>query len=296
MRIGTAEPQSTFTTQGLTLKDILIAQGYSSSITIVEAQSSSTENVEKLRRGELDFAFIASNWIGKALRGERPFVSPAPISIVAPLNAGPMYFITLQQSAMTSIYDMRGKRVAVGAAHSGTCQHAMSILGALGISFHDIEPVYLDFATGAHALINGDVDAQLQCPYPNKVMTSLDQNYDLRVLSLSQDDISRIIAAHPIYRPTLMKRGSLRALTEDALQAAVLNVIITRADIDEALLNVLLSCFYKHHQELARLNGLYQSLPDVFADLRMRGIQSMAYDGADIHPAAQRFYQQHGFS
>ncbi len=68
-------------------------------------------------------------------------------------------------------------------------QHARVILGTLGLSFADFTPIYLDFAAGADALARGEVDAQLQCPIPNKVMMAFAERVLLRVLPYAPGDL-----------------------------------------------------------------------------------------------------------
>ena len=89
------------------------------------------------------------------------------------LVAGVVFFIVRAGSDIRTVADLRGRRVAVGMKTSGMVQHAHNIFGVLGLSFSDFTPVYLDFAAGADALALGEVDAQFQCPIPNRVMSDL---------------------------------------------------------------------------------------------------------------------------
>ncbi len=294
MRIGTAEANSTFTTQGHALGQVLRETGYDGPIEIIDARFASTENAQKLEDGELDFGFIASNWVGRARRGDAPFAQPVDLKIVAPMNAGPMYFIASANSSIGSLHDLRGKIVSVGPENSGTRQHAASILSALGISFSDITPVYLDFANGAEALKRGDVDAQLQCPYPNRVMTALDASHDLKVIDLSADDLAQVISKFPVYRRVVLPSGSLRALKADSLQPAVLNVLVTHARADDELVESMAATIFRHASDLAQLNGLFQGLPDLFLALGREGEGSLRFDGVDLHPAARKAYRDAG--
>ena len=111
---------------------------------------------------------MASNWIGRAKNGEPPFPQPIDIRMAAPMNAGPLFFITRADSTVRSVADLRGRRVAVGMETSGTVQHAHNIFRVLGLSFSDFTPVYHDFAAGAEALVAGEVDAQFSMSDPQQ--------------------------------------------------------------------------------------------------------------------------------
>ena len=66
MKIGAAEPDSTFLGQGLALKAVLEKAVLPGPIEILMALSASTENAVRIGDGELDFGFMAANWIGRA--------------------------------------------------------------------------------------------------------------------------------------------------------------------------------------------------------------------------------------
>src|SRR5260221_13653939 len=181
IRIGTSERDGTFYSQGQALKAIFERRPALAGAAVLEANSASTENANRLHAGEIEFGFMASNWIGRAKNGETPFGGPIELAMAAPMNAGPLFFIVRAESSIHSFSDLRRRRIAVGPRTSGMVQHAHGLFGALGMSFSDFSPVYLDFAAGGAATAAGDVDAQFQCPIPNAVMTDLAQPMPLRV-------------------------------------------------------------------------------------------------------------------
>ena len=166
VRIGTSERDGTFYSQGRALKIIFERKPELAPVEVLESKSASTENADRLQADEIELGFMASNWIGRAKNGEAPFAHPIELNMVAPMNAGPLFFVVRAGSPIRSFSDLRGRRVAVGPRTSGMVQHAHGIFGALGMSFSELTPVYLDFAAGAEALAAGEIDAQFQCPSP----------------------------------------------------------------------------------------------------------------------------------
>src|SRR5229473_1725346 len=181
--IGTSERDGTFYSQGRALESLFERRPTLPAVEVVASNSASIENANRLHAGDIEFGFMASNWIGRAKNGEAPFTRPLDLAMAAPMNAGPLFFIARADSALRSFADLRGRRVAVGPRTSGMVQHAHVIFGALGSGFSDFSPVYLDFAAGAEALAAGEIDAQFQCPIPNKVMSELAERVALRVVS-----------------------------------------------------------------------------------------------------------------
>src|ERR1043166_8610420 len=170
VRIGTSEHGGTFYTQGQSFAELFNRGRPESDRAVVLTTDASIHNAEQLDRGNLEFGFMASNWIGLAKNAVAPFTQPISLRMVAPANAGPMFFVTLAQSRVRSVADFAGKRVAIGAKGSGMEQHAHTIFDVLKMPFDSFTPVHLGFAEGADALIAGEIDAQFQPPIPNRVM------------------------------------------------------------------------------------------------------------------------------
>src|SRR5215470_17293409 len=145
IRIGTAEWDGTFHSQGTALKAVLERRPSLAPVAVLESSSASIENANRLHASEIEFGFMASNWIGRAKNGEPPFAQPIDIRMAAPMNAGPLFFVTRADSGIRTVADLRGKRVVVGMKTSGMVQHAHNIFPVLGMSFSDFTPVYLDF-------------------------------------------------------------------------------------------------------------------------------------------------------
>src|SRR3954451_5677911 len=264
IRIGTAERDGTFHSQGRALKTIFDRQPTLAPATVLESRSASIENANRLHAGEVEFGFMASNWVGRAKNGEPPFPQPIDIRMAAPMNAGPLFFIVRADSRISSVADLRGRHVAVGMKTSGMVQHAHNIFGVLGMSFDDFTPVYHDFIAGAEALAAGEVDAQFQCPIPNKVMTELSERTAVRVLPYAPGDLDVLMKAVSYYRPVTMRKGAFRGLDADVPQPAVVNILATHARMSEPVVRDAVAAIVANTDELGRLNPLFVGLKDLF--------------------------------
>jgi TRAP transporter TAXI family solute receptor len=294
IRIGTAERDGTFHSQGLTLKAVLDRHQSLGAIEVIESSSASIENANRLHAGEIELGFMASNWIGRAKNGEPPFTQPIDIRMVAPMNAGPLFFVTRADADIGTVADLRGRRVAVGMKTSGMVQHAHNIFEVLGLSFSDFTPVYLDFVAGADALVAGEVDAQLQCPIPNKVMTELSECTAVQVLPYAAGDLDRLMKAVSFYRPVIMRKGAIRGLDEDVAQPAVVNVLATHARVDEAIVREVVMAIVASADELGRRNPLFAGLRELFEPLRRQGVAALSFGGVALHPGAIAAYRAAG--
>jgi hypothetical protein len=294
IRIGTSERDGTFHSQGCALKAILDRVPRLAPVEVRESKSASVDNAKLLQAGEIEFGFMASNWIGRARIGAAPFATPIDLRMAASMNAGPLFFIARAGAPLRTVRDLRGRRVAVGLRTSGMVQHVHSIFGALGLSFADFTPVYLDFAAGANALAAGEVDAQFQCPIPNQVMTDLAARVPLQVLAFGPGEIETVIRATPDYRATVMRKGAIRGLEADVAQIAVVNVLVTHAGVPEAVVCDVVGATIQHAGELGRLNPLFVGLQNLFEPLRQQGPAALEFGGVALHPGALRAYHDAG--
>jgi TRAP transporter TAXI family solute receptor len=240
-------------------------------------------------------SFMAANWIGRAKNGAAPFRDRTDIRMAAPMNAGPLFFIVRAQSPIRTVADLRGRRVVLGPEKSGMVQHAHTIFDVLGMQFSEFTPVYLDFPAGAQALARGEVDAQFQCPIPNKVMTALSESTDVRVLPYAPGQLEAVLGAVSFYRRTLMRKGAFRGLDADVPQVAVVNVLATHARVPEAVVHDSVSAMLSNIAELGRLNPLFAGLADLFQPLKSDGVRALEFGGVGLHPGAVRAYREAGF-
>jgi uncharacterized protein len=294
LRIGTAERNSTFLSQGEALKIVLERNRALAPVEVSISPTASVENANRLAAGDVDFGFMAANWIGRAKNGEAPFQQKIDLRMVAPMNAGPLFFIVRADSSLRTVIDLRGRRLVVGPQMSGMAQHARVMLGAFGLSFSDFLPVYLDFAAGADALVRGEADAQLQCPIPNKVMTALADRIALRVLPYAPGDLEKVLRAVPFYRRTVMPKNAIRGLEADVAQAAVVNVLVTHARAPEATVREVAAAIFSARDELPKLNALFTGLGELFEPLRSEGAHALEFGGVALHPGALAAYQAAG--
>src|SRR3984893_15712290 len=94
VRIGTAEPDSTFLSQGFALKTVLDRVPALTPVEVSASAHASVENANRLAADDIDFGFMASNWIGRAKNGDAPFAQKIDLRTVEPMNTGALLFIS----------------------------------------------------------------------------------------------------------------------------------------------------------------------------------------------------------
>ena len=294
-RIGTADAGGTFDTQGMAVAQVFHESRPAGERCELARSAASIDNANRLDRGEVEFGFMASNWVPRAVQGTAPFDHPVALRMASPANAGPVFFVALDGLPVENVADLAGKRVAVGPRDSGMTQHVHTICDALDLRFSDFTAVYMGFPEGADALAAGEVDIQFQCPIPNAVMTDLSQRARVKVVRYREDQLRKVLSKVPFYRQCVMRQGAFRGLHEDVPQLAVLNVLVTHERVDEDLVSTLVSTLLRNTGPLARLNPLFEGLADLYEPLREQGAEALESVGAPLHPGALRAYREAGY-
>ena len=295
IRLGTSEFGGTFYTQGAAFAELFNRGRADGDKCVVQTSDASIHNAEQLDAGGLEFGFMASNWIGRAKDATPPFRRKIALRMVAPANAGPMFFIKLAKSPIASVADFKGKRVAIGPKGSGMEQHIHTIFGVLDISFDSFTPIYTSFADGADALIAGEIDAQFQPPIPNKVMTDLSQRADVRVVPYAPGQLEKVLAQVPFYRGVTMERNVFPGVVEDSAQLAVVNVLVTHERIAESVVHDMAKAIVENLDKLPAMNPLFKGLKNLFEPLRTNGAAAFEFGGVALHPGAARAYREAGY-
>jgi len=296
IRIGTGERGGTFHTQGLALKAVLDRIPQTAGVEVVESPAGiSIENANRLDAGDIDFGVISAPWVVAASQGTAPFMHAIDLCIAAPMNLGPNFFICRADSKLRKVADLRGKRVAVGMKDGGMAPHAEAVFAALGIGPGDLERVYVDFAEGAEMLATGAVDAQFQCPVPNRVINDLSERVLLRVLSYDPAHLDAALKAIQHDRRIMMKKGALRGLDQDLPQLGVLNLLVTHARTDAATVERVVRAIVLAATELGRIDPLFAGLADLLDMFRHNSKVRPEFGGVELHPGAVRAYRDLGF-
>ena len=108
-------------------------------------------------------------------------------SAVGTLYTEACQIVVTRESGITSIRDLAGKRVSVGAENSGVTRNAEQILQANGLTLDKLKVSRLSFADSAAAMERGDLDAFFcTAGAPTNAVAELAEKTDIRLISPDQ--------------------------------------------------------------------------------------------------------------
>lgn len=203
-----------------------------------QSTGASVSNVNMLHDEQVDMAIIQNDIAFYAANGTEMFKDKDVKNIrgIATLYPETCQFVTLESSGIKTMADVKGKRVAVGAAGSGVEANVRQILELYGITYDDITVQYLSFAEGASALKDGNVDvACLTAGYPTAAVQDVCSQNKVRLLPVDSDKADELIAKYPFYTKTVIPAGTYQGFDESVPAVSVMAMLVATDKVDDKL-------------------------------------------------------------
>ena len=193
-----------------------------------QSTGASVANINMLKDKQVDMAIVQNDIAYYAVNGTEMFSEKIEnIRGIASLYPETCQFVTLEDSGIKSISDLKGKRVAVGAAGSGVEGNVRQILKAYGLTYDDIDEQFLSFAEGATALKDGTVDvACLTAGYPTASVQDVASQKKIRLISLDNDKIETLIKDYPFYTKSTIPSGTYQGFDEEVQTVSVMAILV----------------------------------------------------------------------
>ncbi len=262
----------------------------------VAAQSSgaSVANIQFVSRGEAhlalvqnDVAFYAHN--GREMFAEAGSNQPRPVAGVrgiAMLYPETIQIVTLRGKRIAGVEDLRGKRVVVGAAASGTEANARQILSVHDIFYREMRVDFLGFGAGIDQLRDGSVDAVfITAGVPTAAVTDIASSRDVVVLPVSNEALEALRARWPFYTRHVIPADTYRGQTAPVPTVAVMAMLVARADLPEDLVYNLTKALWEN---LDRMRAAHARGRDLDLNKALDGMP------VPVHPGADRYYRERG--
>ena len=211
INIATGGTSGTYFPLGGALADIL-NKNIPGTNASAQSTGASVANVNLLSQGKVEIAFIQNDIAYYAANGTEMFKGKqvAGLQGLATLYPETVQIVTLKKSGIKSVADFKGKRIAVGAAGSGTEANARQIMEAYGIKYDDIKVQYLSFGEAASALKDGNVDAAfVTAGHPTAAIQDIATQNDVVLVPVDADKADSLIKKYPFYTKLVIKAGYL---------------------------------------------------------------------------------------
>lgn len=253
-----------------------------------EVTGASVENMGLVARGDADLALGLADTVVQALNGSGRFDGRPLETIrgVASLYTNMIQIVTLDDSGITGLEDLRGKRVSVGAPGSGTAVNAEVVLAVADIGYDDIKVRRLNFNETANGLANGDIDAGFwSVGAPTSSILNLATTKAIHVVELTDDQIAAAQEANPLFTRTTLEGGIYEGVAEDVTGLGVANVLVTSSETPDDLVYAITKAVFENIDDL---QAVHPAASQTTVDFTLTATP------VPLHPGAIRYYEEVG--
>jgi TRAP transporter TAXI family solute receptor len=243
-------------------------------------------NIQAIQSGKAEIGFSQGDVAYSAfkrgmVKGEEPY---SHLRSMAVLYVNTAQFLVRKASGITSLADLRGRRIGVGGEPgSGTETAARTIIESYGLGYSDVQPEFGSFAEVAEGLRAGRIDAGIMVSsYPVTAISEIHRPAEVELLSVDDEAVHRIRSRFPFFKSVVIPRGTYEGQDKDVRTIGVDNLLICRDTLPESLV-----------YEMTRL--FFEALPRLAEDhvtARMIDAQQAPATPVPLHPGAARYYRE----
>jgi TRAP transporter TAXI family solute receptor len=254
-----------------------------------QSTPASVDNMKLIRDGKADLAFVLSDTSYDAVNGKGRFAPPeakVDAKAIAVMYSNYMHIVAKSSGGINTIADLKGKRVSIGAAGSGTETKGIRILEAYGLNATtDIQPQRLNAQDSADALRDGKIDAFFfDGGLPTSAVTDVATSTPIKLLDQS-DAIAKMNAKYGnFYFAAKIPKGTYKN-DADVVTAGVANLLVVPSSFDGAFVKAILQTMFDNQADLVVVHPEAKNLK---LDTATQG------SSIDFHPAAIEFYKAKG--
>ena len=249
----------------------------------------SVVNIKAMSQGYLDFAVVQSDHNAQAYNGEkdwkgRPYKGLRSVFSIYPET---VMLVTRADAGITSVTDLRGKRVNIGNPGSGYRENAEDTLRIYGIDRKDISERELEPQEAARALRGGKIDAFFYTvgnPWDGGIQLAKDTK--IRMVPIDAPGIKKFVADNPYYVVAAIPGGIYTGVDKDVPTFAVKATFVTSdKESEEVVYNVVKTVF----ENLDRFRTMHPAFRSLQPQEMLKGLS------APLHPGALRYYKEKGW-
>ncbi|HCR85585.1 MAG TPA: C4-dicarboxylate ABC transporter substrate-binding protein [Alphaproteobacteria bacterium] len=258
----------------------------------VESTGGSVYNLNALRAGELEVAVAQSDWQYHSYMGTGPFKelgADKKLRSLFSLHSEPFTVVVRADSGITTLDDIKGKRVNIGNQGSGQRATMEAIMEVKGWSMNDFKSANeLRASEQAQALCDGKIDVMIYAAgHPNGAVQEVTTTCNAKILEVSDKDIDRLINQFPFYSYTVIPGGMYSGNEKDIKTFGVKATFVSTEDVDEEVIYQVVKAVFENFEN-------FKTLHPVFSILEPK---NLVKDGntAPLHNGSIKYFREKGW-
>ncbi|MDF2141709.1 TAXI family TRAP transporter solute-binding subunit [Paenirhodobacter sp. CAU 1674] len=251
----------------------------------------SVANINAIAGGSLESGFSQSDvatwaYTGTGIWEGKPAVDK--LRAIANLYPESIHLITSAESGISSVADLKGKRVSMDEPGSGTLVDAKIILDGYGLSEADIQPEFLKPDQAADRMRDGAMDAFFFVGgYPAGAISELASQHAVKLIPISCEEAPKICEEFKFFAPDVIPGGTYEGNADDVQTLSVGAQWVTSADQPEELIYQITKALWNDNSR-KQLDAGHAKGKAITKETALNGV------GIPLHPGAEKFYKEAG--
>ena len=252
----------------------------------VHSSGGSKTNIFEMIDGQADLCLAQNDVTYYALTGTDLFVKDGPQKGFSAIAATyPEVFQTVVKPDIKDISELKGKRISIGDAGSGSEFNAHQYLEAYGITDKDYTPCNLNYTDSVQAFKDNKIDAFFCVSgVPTTALVDLLTTAKANFLSMDQEHFDKLVSKHAFYTMYVMAPGTYKGIDYEVKMPAVKSCILVANSVPDDVV-------YKFTKGLFEYKDKIQHDKAKFLDVNnaVQGLTDIPF-----HPGAQKYYKEVG--
>ncbi len=262
-------------------------------IAIAQSTNASAHNVTAVNAGQMEAGLTGAATLYFAYHGVGKFEGKAKpkLRVIAKLYPEDMHLVMKKGMSISGLADLKGQRVGIAQAGSGTQIAVEMILDQHGVNRGNIEEAELNNSQSAERIADGHLDAYFYAAgTPVAAMIQLDNTKGMELYSFSKDEVSQVGEILPYYGKSTIPAGTYAGVDYDVDTIAVNGILVTSEDQDEQLVyDITKALWNKTSRKL--LDSGHSKGKVIREETALDGIKNLK---VPLHPGAARYYKEAG--
>lgn len=242
---------------------------------------------EKYQKKQGVFGMSNSSWIYAAYKGLKPFTKEyTSLRTVMFVQATGVNLVVEKESPIRSYFDAKGKKIALGAAGSGTAEIAAALLEAHGLTKNMYRPQWLGYKEVVEGIQDGSIHGGfISGPYPIPAIKELSLRKKIRVIPVDPEVLKKVLAENPYYTSEVLKADAYNGMDKEVTILVFGSILATHSGMDPELIYKVTKTIFERRDELIAIHPIAEQISLQNATKTIR---------SPFHPGAEKYLKEKG--
>jgi len=246
-------------------------------------------NIKLLQNKELEISMATTLSSYQAYAAEGPYKGTEKGKILSWMGIAPvaMHIITLEDSGINTMEDLKGKRVGMGQPGGVSMLDADAMMETLGLKEGaDVKAFRIKLGAMANGLADGNLDAALwNGSFPLPPVKKLIASRKVKLIPIPDAFFTKHQAKYPPYARLSIPGGTYKGIDNDTPSFSLANGMVISKDVPEDMVYSMTKAIFEN---LDKLKSVHPAFGKVTKSTVLNGF------GAPLHPGALKYYREIG--